>query len=100
MKLHLYNIDLERIRESALYKLKNSSNSCIEADIWPTLCIIEAFVNHLNRPDTEIGVTTKANTRLELSYLKPVVVQCSDPEFDPELHHLVVDPDKGPKEKK
>lgn len=46
--------DLQKIKDSALYKFKNGHNINVAADLYPLVCHIEALVDFLHRNGTAL----------------------------------------------
>ncbi len=46
--------DLQRIKDAAIYRFKQSHNNTIASDLWPVQCYIESFVDFLAQKDVDL----------------------------------------------
>lgn len=56
MDIKLTEQDLQKIYDAALYAVKSDSNNAIDSHLWPILCTINSFVNHVNNLGNDINL--------------------------------------------
>lgn len=54
LRINLDQQDLRQIRDMALDAIKNTSNMAIDSDLHPVSCIVQAFVDLVNKSDSYI----------------------------------------------
>lgn len=57
LRINLEARDLRQIRDMALDAIKETSNTAIDSDLHPISCIVQAFVDLVNKTDKYIVLT-------------------------------------------